>query len=201
MLIGNWYCGSLCLLPSHGWTFPTQSKVEFFGASASVQLSDAKCSHHRFHFQRLLARDTLRVQALRTLCQGLALGEKLVPFSAVKLRSLWHRAVCRFFELWLAFAALQLASPAFRRGTSLEQLLLRGAGLPSGPPGSTSMKLCSNLRPVNSTPSATSKLAWARHRLPSTFGLWLWRDAWKVGGFRCRPLWKHRADGRFALVL
>ena len=152
-----------------------RSDIEFFGNSASIQLSDTKSSHHQFHSQRLLAWDTICVQALRLLCQGLAPGDKLIPQSAVKFRSLWHRAV-PFFELtdwYIQPYSLRRggATSAFRRGTSFEQLLLRGRWTHQRTARIYLDEALQQSSLLQFHPSASRKLLWARHRLPHSFGL------------------------------
>ena len=104
--------------------------VEFFKTEASVQLLGTKSSDLKLHSERLLAWDKTAVKGLKILCEGLHPNDLLLPTSAQRFRTLWHRAVA-FFELtdfYIQPYSLRRggATSAFRLGTSFDQLLLRG---------------------------------------------------------------------------
>ena len=103
---------------------------DFLPGGATLQLLQTKSSGHQIHSERLLAWDSLAVQALRFLCKGLQPGDYLIPLSAVRFRTLWHRATqfLLLHDFYIMPYSLRRggATSAFRRGTSFEQLMVRG---------------------------------------------------------------------------
>ena len=159
--------------------------VEFFGRAASLQLHDTKTSGRQLHSERLLAWDRLAINALHLLCKNLAPGDLLIPQSAVRFRSLWHRAV-HFFELqdWhIQPYSLRRggATSAFRRGTSFDQLLLRGRWTHQRTARLYLDEALQQSASLRFSPHSQNKLRWARLHLRQN-GLWPARDAWKEGG-------------------
>ena len=149
--------------------------VEFFHQQASLQLSQTKSSTHRLHSERLLAWDKLAVHALQLLCQGLAPGDLLIPQSAVRFRTLWHRAI-RFFQLsdwFIQPYSLRRggATSAFRLGVSFDSLLLRGRWTHQRTARIYLDEALQQSSLLQFPPSARLRLQWARHRLPPAFGL------------------------------
>eukprot|EP00438_Fugacium_kawagutii_P030712 Skav213066 [mRNA] locus=scaffold364:747240:747872:- [translate_table: standard] len=107
-----------------------RSQVEFFGKGASLQLLQTKSSGHQFHSERLLAWDRTAVVALQFLCRGLQPNDRLIPLSAQRFRTLWHRAVSflKLEDFYTQPYSLRRggATSAFRRGATFDQLLVRG---------------------------------------------------------------------------
>ena len=107
-----------------------RSQVEFFPRQASIQLQQTKSSALRLHSERLLAWDKTAVVALHFLCRNLLPGDFLLPTSAVRFRSLWHRAVSFFLlqDFYIQPYSLRRggATSAFRLGATFDQLLVRG---------------------------------------------------------------------------
>eukprot|EP00435_Cladocopium_sp_Y103_P056632 s889_g19.t1 len=104
--------------------------VEFFKFSATLQLLQTKSSGHQIHSERLLAWDDAAVKALAFLCRGLQPGDLLIPDSAARFRSLWHKAV-HFFGLQdyhIQPYSLRRggSTSAFRKGIPFDQLMVRG---------------------------------------------------------------------------
>ena len=104
--------------------------VEFFGSQASLQLTQTKSTTYQIHSERLLAWDNLAIGALRFLAYNKEPPALLVPFSAARFRTLWHKAV-RFFHLsdyYIQPYSLRRggATSAFRSGVPFDTLLLRG---------------------------------------------------------------------------
>ena len=104
--------------------------VELFGNSASLQLLQTKSSSLQIHSERLLTWDHTSFKALAFLCHGLSPHDFLIPSSAVRFRTLFHRAL-QFFGLQdFYFQPYSLrrggATSAFRNGTPFDQLMLRG---------------------------------------------------------------------------
>ena len=107
-----------------------RNQVEFFGRSASLQLLQTKTSALKIHSERLLAWADVAVAALRWLCRGLLPGDSLLPGSAVRFRTLWHRAIHFFLLEDFHIQPYSLrrggATSAFRLGVTFDQLLVRG---------------------------------------------------------------------------
>ena len=128
--------------------------VEFFHHSASLQLLQTKTSGHQIHSERLLAWDAVAIRALTFLCRGLQPGDLLVPESAPRFRSLWHKAV--------AFFALQdhyILPYSLRRGGSTSAVgspLTNFSSVEDGP--TTAQPEFIWMRAYNNLPSCHSPL-------------------------------------------
>lgn len=107
-----------------------RSDVEFFTGGATVQLLGTKSSARQLHSERILIWDKVALRALRFLCHGKAPPDRLVDSSAVRFRSLWHRAVAFFLlqDFYILPYSLRRggATSAFRAGVTFDQLLVRG---------------------------------------------------------------------------
>lgn len=143
--------------------------VEFVGFTATVQLLQTKSSTHQIHSERLLIWDRTALHALRFLCQGLSPGDYLIGLSAQRFRTLWHRAVGFFLlnDFYIQPYSLRRggATSAFRRGSSFEQLLLRGRWTHQRTARLYLDEALQQSSQLSFSHSSQLRLAWARRRL------------------------------------
>ena len=144
--------------------------VEFFPGAASLQLLQTKSSSYQIHSERLLSWSSMAVRALEFLCRGLQPGELLLSASAVRFRTLWHRAV-QFLELsdwYIQPYSLRRggATSAFRNGIPFEKLLLRGRWTHQRTARIYLDEALQQSALLQFPPSALRKLRWARSQLP-----------------------------------
>ena len=149
--------------------------VELFARSASVQLLQTKSGSLQIHSERLLSWDYMAFRALQFLCHGLQPNDFLVPSSAVRFRTLWHRAVHFFLLHDFHIQPYSLrrggATTSFRRGVSFDQLLLRGRWTHQRTARIYLDEALQQSAALTFTPASRSRLAWAHKQLPNGFAM------------------------------
>eukprot|EP00435_Cladocopium_sp_Y103_P043550 s680_g12.t1 len=148
-----------------------RNQVEFFGDQASLQLQNTKTSGFKIHSERLLAWADVAVWALRQLCHAKLPGDLLIPASAVRFRTLWHRAVHFFLlqDYYIQPYSLRRggATQAFRLGTSFDQLLIRGRRAHQRTARIYLDEALQQSTLLQFGPTTLQRLSWARQQLPS----------------------------------
>eukprot|EP00438_Fugacium_kawagutii_P016600 Skav236386 [mRNA] locus=scaffold29:74303:80602:- [translate_table: standard] len=149
-----------------------RSQVEFFAGGASLQLLQTKSSTHQLHSERLLAWDRVAVVALRFLCQGLQPNDRLIPASAQRFRTLWHRAISflKLDDFYIQPYSLRRggATSAFRQGAQFDQLLVRGRWTAQRTARIYLDEALQQSSLLRFTPTSQHRLRWARSHLAFT---------------------------------
>ena len=144
--------------------------VEFFGSQASLQLTQTKSTTYQIHSERLLAWDNLAIGALRFLAHNKEPPALLVPSSAARFRTLWHKAV-KFFQLtdyYIQPYSLRRggATSAFRAGVPFDTLLLRGRWTHQRTARIYLDEALQQSSLLSFSGLAQERLAWARQQFP-----------------------------------
>ena len=154
-----------------------RQRVEFFASQASLQLTHTKSTSYQIHSERLLAWDTLAIGALRFLACNKEPPDFLVPSSAARFRTLWHKAV-KFFQLQDFFIqpySLRRggATSSFRAGVGFDSLLLRGRWTNQKTARIYLDEALQQSSLLSFTTSSQSKLRWAKSQFPlNRFARW-----------------------------
>ncbi len=151
-----------------------RSDVEFFPGGATVQLLETKSSARQIHSERMLIWDKTALLALRFLCRGKSPPDRLVDSSAIRFRSLWHRAVAFFLleDFYILPYSLRRggATSAFRAGVSFDQLLVRGRWTHQRTARIYLDEALQQSASMTFSASSKARLRWARLQLPPGFG-------------------------------
>ena len=151
-----------------------RTHVELFAQTASLQLLQTKSSSLKIHSERLMSWDRAAFIAIRFLVAGLQPNDYLIPFSAQRFRTLWHRAT-KFLllsEFNIQHYSLRRggAATAFRHGIPFETIMVRGRWSHQRTCRIYLDEALQQSSLLQFTPATLARLRWARAQLPDTFG-------------------------------